>query len=76
MADRYLRTGTEVPKIYSGDLNGLTVAMAETEAWSRVQPGQHFLEDVYGGVRDVLQVYEDGACTYYRAREGDDVSIS
>ena len=74
-ADRYLRTGTTVPVIYPGTLAWLLQAMQDAQNVSAVTPGQHFLEVVNGPDRDVLQVYENGTCTYYQRREdGESVS--
>jgi hypothetical protein len=64
-ADRYLRTGPiEVPQIYHGDLKGISLALGDVERMSRIIPGVHMLEAVYGRERVPFRVYEGGVCTY------------
>ncbi len=68
-ADRYLRQGTSIPKIYHGDSRSLREAMSEAAAWSKVFPGPHTLSVVRDGQLTVLQVYENGKCTWIQERE-------
>lgn len=70
-ADRYLRTGTEVPQIYPGTLSALTRAMKDAQRASSGSDGEHCVAMFHGSKRITIQVYEDGACTYvYRTVEG------
>jgi hypothetical protein len=63
-ADRFLRTGTVVPEIYHGTAAYFRRAARDTQRASERLAGEHYLEAVYRGQRLVLQVYEDGECTY------------
>jgi hypothetical protein len=69
LADRYLRTGEgTVPQIYPSTVRYLSAAMKDAQDASCCYPGEHFLEAVYEGERLVLQVYENGQCTYVTRR--------
>jgi hypothetical protein len=67
-ADRYLRTGPpnplDPPRIYPGDLRGVSDALRDICAFSEKVPGTHMLEAVYGRERVPFRVYEGGVCTY------------
>jgi hypothetical protein len=64
-ADRYLRTGTgTVPQIYPATAAHLSAAIRAAQLASCRLAGEHFIEAVYAGKRLVLQVYEDGECTW------------
>jgi hypothetical protein len=68
-ADRYLRTGEGViPAIYPSTVPALSAAIRDTQDASCRYAGEHFLEGVYSGERLVIQVYQDGQCTYPSAR--------
>ena len=70
-ADRYLRTGTEVPQVYPGTLEHMVAAGKDTRRASAAQPGDHSLFAIYGSEWHLLRVYEDGELTWmYRAGEG------
>lgn len=69
IADRYVRQGTAVPMIYPGTVKALSRAMADAVTLSRRVPGQHEISVVRGGARSVIQVYEDGECTWVQQRE-------
>jgi hypothetical protein len=64
VADRYVRTGLDVPQIYPGDLKGITAALRDVERFSAAKPGAHTLDGVYSGERVTLFVYEAGEATY------------
>jgi hypothetical protein len=70
-ADRFLRTGTEVPQIYPGTERGLLQAARDTCAASIRKEGEHVLSAVYGKRKTVIQIYEDSECVYdYGTAEG------
>jgi hypothetical protein len=64
VADRYVRTGTDVPQIYPGDLKGITAALRDVERLSATTTGTHLLDGVYGTERVTLFIYEAGAVTF------------
>jgi hypothetical protein len=61
-ADRYLRTGTPVPMIYPP--GSFALAAGHAKYASAKLPGEHLIESVRAGQRTVLQVWEDGTCTW------------
>jgi hypothetical protein len=63
-ADRYVRTGTDVPQIYSGNLKGVSAALGDVERLSKKHPGTHHLDAVYGKERVTLFIYEAGTATF------------
>lgn len=67
-ADRYLRTGTDVPCIYPGTMRWLSQAMKDAQAASERAPGQHILLGVRDGTAYTLQVYQEGTCTWINRR--------
>lgn len=64
VADRYVRTGTTVSSIYPGNLKGLTTALREIEKISKVVPGAHSLDSIYGKDRIPFRIYENGECVW------------
>lgn len=69
-ADRYLRTGTEVPQIYHGTLKMLVAAVKDTRRASAERPGEHSLFAVHGGAWNLIRVYERGELTWVYSAEG------
>ena len=64
VADRYLRTGTDIPMIYHGTLAMLDAALRDAQRASRRVPGQHSLIWARGQQRHVIYVYENGALAW------------
>lgn len=70
-ADRYLRTGAgTVPQIYPATTAHLSAAIKAAQQASCRFTGEHFIEAVYESERLVLQVYQDGECTWVSSRPG------
>lgn len=63
-ADRYVRTGLDIPQIYPGDLKGITSALRDVERFSAAVAGTHKIDAVYGTERIPFRVYVGGECTY------------
>lgn len=67
-ADRYLRVGAATPVIYPGSLDALLEAMNDAACVSVRLPGRHRLYSRRGDQTSLLQVYENGQCTWlYRS---------
>lgn len=64
-ADRYLRTGQEVPEIYAGTRLGLKAALRDAQRASSREPGVHCLEAVYGKHRELIHRFEFGAPAWF-----------
>lgn len=69
-ADRYLRTGTEVPQIYHGTLRMLVAAEKDTRSASAQLPGAHSLFALHGSEWNLIRVYERGELTWVYRAEG------
>lgn len=63
-AERYVRTGAGVPKIYPATLASLSRAYRELQSVSLAEEGEHYLEAVFSSERVLLRVYEGGQCTW------------
>lgn len=63
-AQRYLKTGAGVPKIYPATVSYLTRAYRELQVASADIEGEHYLEAVFDTERILLRVYEGGQCTW------------
>lgn len=63
-AERYLRTGTPVPMIYWATTRHLAQAIGHARYASTTIPGEHTVEAVRQSGREILQVWEDGVCTW------------
>jgi hypothetical protein len=67
VADRYVRTGPpnplDPPRIYHGDLRGVSDALRDICAQSKKIPGTHTLRAVYNRTPYMFRTYEGGECT-------------
>ncbi len=68
-ADRYAVTGGQVPRIYPGNLAGLTSAIKDALSASCAIAGEHRLLADADGIRVVAQVYRDGELTWTTGEE-------
>lgn len=68
-ADRYAVLGSQVARIYPGNLAGLTRAMRDAVSASCVTAGPHRVLADKDGIRVTALVYQDGELTWTMHQE-------